>query len=98
CLGVLGLFALRFGLQRRDLLGDVDADRAPHDAPPASDAAGAAELVVPGPQLVGEPMPVPAVGGGADRAAVQVGEGQVAAGGRVLPRCGVATGQGGALL
>src|SRR5690242_19366268 len=74
-----------FRPQRRDLFGDVDAHRAPHDAPPAADAARAAELVVPGAQLVGEPLPVPAAGGVADRAAVDVGEVQVEAGGPVLP-------------
>src|SRR5439155_26958976 len=75
----------RFRPQGRDLLGDVDPHGAPHDAPPASDTAGAAELVVPGAQLVGEPLPVPAAGGGPDRAAVDVGEDQVEAGGPVLP-------------
>ncbi len=47
-------------VQRVRLLGDVDADRAPHDAPAAADAAGAAELVVPGAEFVGGPLAVAA--------------------------------------
>src|SRR6478609_8591753 len=58
---------------RRDLLGDVDADRAPRDAAPAADAARAAELVEPRGQLVGHPLPVARPGRGPDAAAVQAG-------------------------
>ena len=42
----------------RQLLADVDADRAPGDAPPAADAAARAELVPPGRELVGQPLAV----------------------------------------
>src|SRR5437870_3323602 len=44
----------------RDLLGHVDADRAPGDAAPATDTARDIELVKPGGELVGEPLPVAA--------------------------------------
>src|SRR3954451_17367697 len=54
------------------LLGDVDPDRAPGDAPTAADAAGAPELVEPRPELVGEPLAVARVPRGADAAAVDV--------------------------
>ena len=40
------------------LLGDVDADRAPGDAAAAADAAGRAELVDPGGELVGHPLAI----------------------------------------
>src|SRR5687767_9559927 len=68
----------RFGLHgtsaadRGDLLGDVDADRAPGDAAPAPDAARASELIVPGGELVSEPLPVAGTGARAHRSAVQV--------------------------
>src|ERR1700739_1059874 len=39
------------------LCGDVDAGGTPGDASPAADAARHAELVMPGAQLVGQPMP-----------------------------------------
>src|SRR5579864_5486395 len=55
-----------------DLLGDVDADRAPRDAPSAADAAGRSELVVPRRELVGHPLPVARPPGRADAAAVDV--------------------------
>ena len=47
---------------RGQLLGDVDPDRAPGDAAAAADAARAAELVVPGAELVGQPLPVARAG------------------------------------
>src|ERR1700746_4021853 len=40
------------------LFSDVDTSGTPCDASPAPDAARHAELVVPGAQLVGQPMPV----------------------------------------
>src|SRR6188472_3398221 len=46
------------GADRSRLLCDVDGDRAPSDAPSAADATGAAELVDPGRELVGHPLPV----------------------------------------
>ena len=49
---------LRRRPDRRRLLGDVDADRAPGDAAAAADAARRAELVDPVRQLVGHPLPV----------------------------------------
>ena len=52
------MIAPRLPRQRGHLLGDVDAGRAPRDAPSTSDAPGAAELVVPGAELVGQPVPV----------------------------------------
>src|SRR5262245_21870716 len=54
------------------LLGDVDPDRTPRDATAAADAAGLAELVVPGPELVGQPLAVARPAGGANRTAVDV--------------------------
>ena len=56
-----------------DFLGDVDAHRTPGDAAAAADAAGAAELVDPGGQFVGQPLAVAGPGRGADAAAVEVG-------------------------
>ena len=41
-----------------DFFGEIDADRAPRDAAPAADAAGAAELVLPRGPLVGYPLAV----------------------------------------
>src|SRR5438132_13379509 len=43
---------------RRDLLGDVDADRAPCDTTAAADTARDIELVVPGGELVRKPLPI----------------------------------------
>ena len=57
---------------RGDLLGDVDADRAPGDAAAAADAPGRAELVVPGAELVRHPLPVARASRGPDAAAVDV--------------------------
>src|SRR5271163_3972919 len=51
------------------LCGDIDAGGAPGDASSAADAARHAELVVPGTQLVGQPMPVARCAGLADIAA-----------------------------
>src|SRR3989440_12003093 len=84
--------------ERGGLLGDVDADRAPGDAPAAAHAARLAELVVPGAELVGQPLPVPAAGGGAYRAAVQVREVQVEAGVPAQPTLRVLTGHVGDVL
>ena len=58
---------------RRRLLGDVDGDRAPGDAAPAADAARGAELVDPGRELVGHPLPVARARRAPDAAAVDVG-------------------------
>ena len=52
---------------RGQLLGDVDPDRAPRDAAPAADAARAAELVVPGAELVRQPLAVARALGAAAR-------------------------------
>ena len=57
----------------RGLLGQVDADRAPGDAAAAADAARGVELVPPGRQLVGQPLPVARRGRGPHRPTVQVG-------------------------
>ncbi len=57
---------------RGQLLGDVDADRAPGDAAPAADAPRGAELVDPGAELVREPLAVARPGRGPDGAAVDV--------------------------
>ena len=57
---------------RGQLLGHVDPDRAPGDAAPAADAAGGAELVVPGAELVRQPLAVARAAAGPDRAAVDV--------------------------
>ena len=58
---------------RGELLGDVDPDRAPGDAAAAADAARAAELVVPGAELVRQPLPVARAAARPDAAAVDVG-------------------------
>src|SRR5690348_8288026 len=58
----------------RDLLGHVDTDRAPRDAPPAADAAGNIELVVPRGELVREPLPVAPAGARPEVAAVDLCE------------------------
>src|SRR5690349_21921810 len=58
---------------RGQLLGHVDADRAPGDAAPAADAAGRAELVVPGAELVRQPLAVARPARRPDAAAVDVG-------------------------
>src|ERR1035437_6045757 len=58
---------------RAGLLGDVDPDGAPRDATPAAHAARAAELVDPGGELVGHPLPVAGARGRAHGAAVDVG-------------------------
>ena len=42
--------------------GEVDGRRAPGDAPTATDAAGLAELIPPGRQLVGQPLAIPRAG------------------------------------
>src|SRR5579864_734802 len=55
---------------RRRLLGDVDADRAPGDASTASHTARGLELIPPCAQLVGHPLAVAAAHGGSYRAAV----------------------------
>src|SRR5581483_1131439 len=52
--------------------GHVDRGRTPCDAAPAADAPRHAELVVPGPELVGEPLAVARAGARPDRAAVDV--------------------------
>ena len=56
----------------RRLLGEVDPDGAPGDAPPAADAARGVELVPPGRELVGQPLAVARGRGGPHRPAVQV--------------------------
>src|SRR3954469_22364403 len=58
---------------RRRLLGDVDRHRAPGDAAPAADAAGRAELVDPGRELVRHPLAVARARGAPYPAAVHVG-------------------------
>src|SRR5690348_15942081 len=55
------------------LLGDVDPDRVPGDAAPASDAARRPELVDPRRELVGHPLAVARARRAAYRAAVDVG-------------------------
>src|SRR3954468_5075100 len=80
------------------LLGDVDTDRAPDDAPPAPHTTRLAELVVPGAELVGEPLPVPAARRAPYRSAVQVREVQVEAGVPGLPAFGHVAGQVGGVL
>src|SRR5450631_742700 len=57
-----------------NLLGDINAHRAPGDATAAAHAARTAKLVHPGGELVGHPLPVPRLGGAANTAAVNVRE------------------------
>src|SRR5450755_841477 len=54
----LSLYGPVAGADGGGLFGDVDADWAPGDAPATADAAGRAELVDPGGQLVRHPLPV----------------------------------------
>src|SRR6266568_4694536 len=84
--------------EARGLLGDVDAHRAPRDAAAAADTARFAELVVPGAELVADPLPVAARGGRSHRSAVQEGEVEVEAGGPALGAFGVLAGQVGGVL
>src|SRR5689334_16938180 len=58
--------------QRGQLLGHVDRDGAPGDAAAAADAPRRSELVVPGAELVREPLAISRSAGGADAAAVDV--------------------------
>src|SRR5699024_6508858 len=80
-------------VEGRHLLGDVDAGRAPGDASPAADAAGGAELLVPGAQLVGDPLAVAGLATGPHAAAVQVGEVEVEARVPAAPPLGVVAGE-----
>src|SRR5271157_4675400 len=71
---MLGLLERCFiGANGPDLFGDIDAYRTPGDAAAAADAAGAAELVMPGGQFVSQPLAVARPGRGADAAAMNVG-------------------------
>src|SRR5512133_389946 len=69
----MAVLAQVVGADRCRLLGDVDGHRAPCDAAPAADAARGAELVDPGRELVGHPLPVARAPGLAHAAAVHVG-------------------------
>src|SRR5208283_589222 len=74
--------------------GDVDAGGAPGDAPSTADAARHVELVVPGAQLVGQPMAVARCAGLTHTAAaVNEGEIELVARRPVLPAFGVFTRQ-----
>src|SRR5947199_5571140 len=76
------------------LRGDVDPGGAPGDAAPAADAPGRAELVMPGPQFVGQPMPVPRGAGLAHAPApVDVGEVEFEARRPFAPALRVLTGE-----
>src|SRR5262245_23326132 len=74
-------------------LGDVDADRAPGDAPAAAHAPRCAELIVPGAQLVRDPLAVAAGTRGPDAATVQIGIVELEALRPVLPPLRVLAGQ-----
>src|ERR1039457_5234963 len=63
-----------------DLLGNVDAHRAPGNASSAADAARGPELVDPGSQLVRHPLPIAGLARGADAASMNVGKAQSEAG------------------
>src|ERR1700741_4987260 len=74
--------------------GDVNAGGTPGDAPPAAYATRHTELVVPGAQFVGQPMPIARCAGLADAATtVDVGEIELETGRPVPPPLGVVTGQ-----
>src|SRR5512139_718040 len=60
------------GGQRSDLFGEINADRAPGDAAAAAYAAAAAELVVPGRELVRQPLAVAGTNVGSHVDAVQM--------------------------
>ena len=59
---------------RVELGADIDADRAPRDAAAAADAARRPELVPPGRELVGEPLPVAVLVPRPEAAAGDLGE------------------------
>src|SRR5690606_20921430 len=80
-------------VQRPHLLGDVDSGGAPGDTAPAPHTAGTAELIVPGAQFVGEPVPVPGRAGLPHHPAVNVGEVELEAGRPLHPPFGVGAGQ-----
>src|SRR5205823_1913320 len=68
---IVSIASLR-GADRAELLGHVDRDRAPGDAAAAADAARRPELVVPGAELVRQPLPVARAARRPDAAAVDV--------------------------
>src|SRR5512134_2525626 len=61
------------GADRRRFFGDVDADRAPRDAPPTADAAVDPELIDPVRELVGHPLAIARADLPAHATAVNVG-------------------------
>ena len=58
----------------RDLLREIDRHRTPRDASAAAHASGRPELVVPGGELVGQPLPVARLRGRAHAPPVDMGE------------------------
>ncbi len=80
------------------LFGNVDPNGTPGNAPAAADAAGFAELFVPGAELVQQPLAVARGRGFADDATVDVGKLAGEAGIPTLPASGVIPGQTGGIL
>ena len=64
---------------RQELVAHVDPDGAPRDAAPAADAAGHAELVPPGAELVRQPLAIAVLGAWPEVAAGHLGEPEVEA-------------------
>src|SRR6266536_5154657 len=95
---VHGLSLLFLVADGADLLGQVDADWAPGDAAATAHAAGGAELVDPGTQLVREPLAVAGPGRGAHAASAEMAEIERVAGVPAPPAFGVLAGQVGGVL
>src|SRR5512144_362650 len=68
------------GTDRCRFFGDVDADRAPRDAPPTADTAGDPELIDPVRELVGHPLAITRADLPAHATAVNVGMAECEAG------------------
>src|SRR5208283_1556234 len=75
-----------------NLLGDVDAHRAPGYATTAANTSRTAELVNPGGQLVSHPLAIACFGGGSDTASVNIGKALCEAGIPAAPAFGVISG------
>src|SRR5262249_6802996 len=86
------------GADGGDLFGDIDAYGAPGNAATAADAAGAAELIDPGGQLVGEPLAITCPMRGAHAASVHVGVPHREAGVPAAPPRGLFPGEVGGVL
>src|SRR5215472_2283734 len=92
-IGTGPIFLLPLSRELGRFLGDVDAHRAPGDAPAAANAARSAELIVPGAQLVGDPLAIAAGTRSPDTAAMQIGVVELEARRPVFPPLRVLAGE-----